>query len=82
MTKPNYALLLQQIAQETDPVIKQQLINQCYQFTEPLTDDEIALFDYCLPGYIENNPGIAGNAFSSYIGVYINQEGEYSGVYP
>jgi hypothetical protein len=81
-TNPNYALLLQQIAQETDPVIKQQLIDQCYVFNEPLTSEEAALFDYCEPGYIDKNPGIVGNSFASYVGVYINQQGEYSGIYP
>lgn len=82
MTNPNYALLLQQIAQEEDPVVKQQLIDQCYQFNDQLTEEEAVLFDYCIPGYIDKNPGYTNNKYSSYIGVYINQDGEYTGVYP
>lgn len=80
-TNPNYALLLQQIAQETNPVIRAQLIAQCYVFNEPLTEEEASLFDYVQGDYIDKNPGIVGNSFSSYVGVYINNEGEYSGEY-
>jgi hypothetical protein len=81
-TNPNYALLLQQIAQETNPTIKAELIAQCSVINEPLTEEEIALFDYFEPDYIDKNPGIIGNSFSSYVGVYISQEGEYTGDYP
>jgi hypothetical protein len=55
---PNYASLLAQIAAETDPTTKQNLIDQCYQFVEPLTEDEQELFEYVEFGYIDGNPGI------------------------
>ena len=57
MAKPNYQQLLSQIAQETDPEIKEQLEAECYQFTEELTEEEKELFDYVSKSYIENNPG-------------------------
>jgi hypothetical protein len=79
MTKPDYKTLLAQIAQETDPVRKQELIDECYVFTEELTDEEKELFGYMNDDYVEKNPGIAGNMFSSYVGIYINQEGERTG---
>jgi hypothetical protein len=74
MTKPNYALLLNQIAQETNPIIKQQLIEQCYVFTEELTEEEIELFGYVQDDYIENNPGLVGNNLKSYVGVYYDED--------
>jgi hypothetical protein len=74
MTKPNYALLLSQIAQETNPVVKQQLIEQCYVFTEELTEEEIELFAYVQDGYIENNPGLVGNNLKSYVGIYYDED--------
>jgi hypothetical protein len=76
---PNYALLLQQIAQATDPIIKQQLIDQCFIFNVPLTQEEKDLFDYCTPGYITANPGLVGNSFKSYVGDYVSDNGEYTG---
>lgn len=79
---PIYSEGLQTIAAEEDPEVKQLLQQEIFQFFEELTPSEIALFDYLEPGYIADNPGIVGNAFSSYVGVYINQEGEYTGVYP
>ena len=57
MANPDYATLLPLIAAETDPVLKQQLIDQCYQFLVPLTDAERELFEYSNFDYIENNPG-------------------------
>lgn len=76
MSKPDYAVLLAQIAQETDPVLKQILIDQCYVFTELLTLEEIELFDYAKFGYVEDNPGVRGNSYSSYVGTYYSPEGE------
>jgi len=81
-TNPDYATLLGQIAAETDPLIKQQLIEQCSVINEILTEEEIELFNYIESNYIEDNPGERGNSFSSYVGIYINQEGEYTGDYP
>ena len=48
MPNPNYAALLAQIAAETDPVLKQALIDQAYVFTEGdgLSDNEIQLFEF------------------------------------
>jgi len=71
MANPNYASLLAQIATETNPTAKQALIDQCYIFTEPLTDSEKELFNYMNSGYIENNPGIVGNSFASYVGIIL-----------
>jgi hypothetical protein len=82
MANPDYATLLAQIAAEDDPVLKQQLIDQAYIFEEILTEEEISLFDYIVSGYIENNPGTVGNSFSSYVGVYYNDNGEDTGGLP
>jgi hypothetical protein len=75
MTKPNYEVLLQQIAQEQDPVIRNQLILQCYVFDEELTPAEKQLFNYCNDGYIDANPGLVGNSIKSYVGTYYSEEG-------
>ena len=66
---PDYALLLAQIAAETDPVIKAQLEAQCYVFQAELTDPEIELFEYCAFDYIENNPGYVNNVQD--VGLYV-----------
>lgn len=60
MPNPNYAALLAQIAAETDPVLKQALIDQAYVFTEGdgLSNTEIQLFEFVDFNYIEPNPGI------------------------
>jgi hypothetical protein len=76
MAKPNYASLLAQIAAETDPAIKANLVAQCYVFPEALTEEEKQLFEYCNTDYIESNPGIVGNALASYVGKYYNDQGE------
>lgn len=73
---PNYELLLAQIAAETDPIVKQQLIDQAYSFRAELTEEEKQLFEYVVAGYIENNPGDVNDLFSSYVGVYFNDDGE------
>jgi hypothetical protein len=80
MANPDYATLLPQIARETDAVKKQALIDECYQFNEPLTLEEKSLFSYFTPDgiedndYIIDNPGlIQGNLFVSYIGDYYNR---------
>lgn len=66
---PDYALLLAQIAAETDPVIKAQLEAQCYVFQAELTDGEKELFEYCAFDYMENNPGYVNNAQD--VGLYV-----------
>lgn len=79
-TNPNYATLLPQIARETDAVKKQALVDECYQFNEPLTLEEKSLFSYFTPDgiedndYVIDNPGlIQGNLFVSYVGDYYNR---------
>ena len=79
---PLYQEGLITIVAEEDPEVKALLIAEIYQFLVELTPEEKAPFGYMEPDYVENDPGIVGNAFSSYVGVYINQEGDYSGEYP
>jgi hypothetical protein len=79
---PLYGEGLTTIRQEEDPEVKAALLAEIYQFLVEVTPEEIAPFGYMEPDYVENDPGIVGNAFASYVGVYINQEGEYSGEYP
>lgn len=89
MANPNYAVLLAQIAAETDPVLKQQLIDQCYVFLGELTLEEIELFEYCAFDYIENNPGYVESGETSVLYVlpdyvidgYINIEDADVGLY-
>lgn len=56
MPNPNYATLLAQIAAESDSTAKQALIDQCYVFTEALTENEKELFEYSAFGYVADNP--------------------------
>lgn len=79
---PLYSEGLITISAEEDPEVKAALLAEIYQFLVEVTSEEIAPFGYMEPDYVENDPGIVGNAFASYVGVYINQEGEYSGEYP
>jgi hypothetical protein len=78
---PLYSEGLTTIKQEEDAEVKALLLTEIYQFLFDLTPEERAVFGYFDPGYVENDPGIVGNAFASYVGVYISQEGEYSGDY-
>lgn len=70
MPKPNYILLALQLETETDPVIRQQLLDQLYDFSIPsplppgetvddylLTPEEEELFGYVDNDYVEPNPG-------------------------
>jgi len=82
MAKPDYATLLKQIAETTDPALKAELEAECYQFPEPLTEEEEGLFDFLPKGYVENNPGYDDGEYVSYAGVYISANGQYSGEYP
>ena len=82
MANPNYATLLAQIAAETDSDARQLLIKQCYVFEEELTEEEQDLFSYMFRNYVEPNPGYESGEYVSYVGVYINDEEEYSGIYP
>lgn len=67
MPNPDYAALLAQIAAETDPVAKQLLIDQAYQFTEELSNNEIQLFEYVDFDYVEPNPGIWQDTSAFYV---------------
>lgn len=64
---PNYKAISEQLKSETNPTVRQKLIDQLYVFNEPLTEEEKDLFGYVQSGYIENNPGNDGN---SYVGNY------------
>lgn len=45
-------------------------------FTSQPTKAETERFEYVAFDYIEKNPGIVGNAFKSYIGIYYNNNGD------
>ena len=89
MANPNYALLLAQIAAETDPVVKAALIAQCYVFEDTPTLEEQELFESCAFDYIENNPGYVESSGTSNLYVlpnyvvdgYINIENADVGLY-
>ena len=49
-----------------------------YTFTSAPTKAETERFEYVEFDYIEKNPGIVGNAYKSYIGVYFSDTGERS----
>jgi len=49
-----------------------------YTFTTVPTKTETERFEYVSFDYIEKNPGIVGNAYKSYIGVYFSDTGERS----
>lgn len=82
LTNPDYATLLPQIAAETDAVKKQALIDECYQFKVPLTQEEEDLFGYINSGYIQDNPNASDgtpDAFISHVGVYYDEIGRNTG---
>ena len=84
MANPDYAALLAQIAAETDPVLRQALIDQAYSFQEELTDDEIELFEFTQFGYIDPNPGLFTDTSASYFTpeyIVIGYVREASGLY-
>jgi hypothetical protein len=76
MAKPDYNAISEQLKIETDPEVRQELIDQLYTFTEELTEEEKALFGYFSSGYIEDDPGTVDGKFSSYIGKYYSSDGE------
>lgn len=70
MPKSNYLALFAQLETTTDPVQRQALIDQLYDFSPPsplpegetiedylLTDNEIEKFAYVEDDYVEPNPG-------------------------
>jgi len=73
MSNPNYSSLLAQIAAETDPDEKDDLIEDCYQFLQELTNEEKELFNYVSSDYFEDTPGTVTR--TSYIGIYYDNLG-------
>lgn len=67
MGNPDYARLLPLIAAETDSDKKQALIDECYVFAEPLTQEQEDLFAYMSREYVVDNPDSDG---LSYVGKY------------
>jgi hypothetical protein len=49
--------------------------------TPELTAEQMSVFDYVMADYIADNPGIHGNMFASYLGIYFSPTGELSGEY-
>lgn len=47
-------------------------------FTSQPTKAETERFEYVAFDYIEKNPGIVGNSYKSFIGVYFSNTGERS----
>jgi hypothetical protein len=45
-------------------------------FTSQPTKAETERFEYAAFDYFEKNPGIVGNSFKSYIGIYYNDIGD------
>lgn len=73
---PPYEKGLQAIASISDSTVKQALIGQVYKFNGVGDEADYDVFDYIIPGYIESNPGIKGNAYSAYIGKHYSDIGE------
>lgn len=49
-----------------------------FSFTTVPTKAETERFEYVAFDYINDNPGIVGNSFKSFIGVYFSDTGESS----
>jgi hypothetical protein len=49
--------------------------------TPELTAAQKEVFEYFVGDYVEDNPGIHGNMYASYIGIYFSETGELSGDY-
>lgn len=47
-----------------------------YTFTTQPTKLETERFEYTAFGYFDDNPGIVGNTYKSYIGIYYDDEGD------
>lgn len=73
---PAYEDLLALVPLEANTAIQTLLTDHIYTFSTTPGQGEIDLFGYVNPGYILNNPGIQGNQYSSYVGVYFSDEGE------
>ena len=75
---PNYKKGLELIAKQTYPNTISALTSEIYTFVQ-VDEDAVGVFDYFESGYVEANPGIKGNSYKSYVGVYINDDGENTG---
>jgi hypothetical protein len=79
MAKPDYRDILQRYGQATTPEEKAAIKNEL-KFTEPLTAEEIDLFEYVATGYLETPvqkipdenpyPRDGKTKLRSYVGVY------------
>ena len=47
-----------------------------YTFTSQPTKAETERFEYAAFDYFDQNPGIVGNTYKSYIGIYYNDNGD------
>jgi len=73
---PDYRTGIEVLNGETNEIVVDLLKSEVYQFIQDLTDEERDAFNYLNSGYIANNPGIQGNSYKSYVGVYIDDNGE------
>jgi hypothetical protein len=53
-----------------------ELDNSGFTFLTVATKAETERFEYVAFDYIDKNPGIVGNSFQSYIGIYYNDNGD------
>lgn len=49
-----------------------------YTFTSAPTKAETERFEYVAFDYIDDNPGVRGNKYDSYVGVYFSDTGDRS----
>lgn len=74
---PSYEKGLQTIAIVSDTVVKEALTSEIYTFVKVESNTEVYdVFSYITPDYIAANPGIKGNTYSSYVGIYFSETGE------
>jgi hypothetical protein len=73
---PSYTKGLNTIASETNAIVISALTSEIYTFVKALTTEEMNAFNYFDSDYVSPNPGIVGNAYSSYIGTYYSDDGE------
>lgn len=72
---PNYEKGLSVIAKQTNEITRQTLIDEIYTFAKVGEVDDYEPFEYVGYGYIDKNPGIVGNMFTSYVGIYYDTDG-------
>jgi len=47
-----------------------------YTFITQPTKLDTQIFEYVAFDYIQNNPGLVGNAYTSYVGIYYDSAGD------